>query len=179
MNTNRGLTTAILGLVLIVAGVLFLAGQFLNIQFGDNAWPFAIIGFGALLFVGMAAGGRSSGNLAVPASMIITTGLILLYQNTFNHFESWAYCWGLVMAAYGIGMVINSYWSGRVELRKSGWAVTTVGTTIFLLLGAFFELFIYRQNIQVAGSLWPLALILVGAGLIAARYFRKPAIQDR
>ena len=178
MNNKRGFSTAVFGLVLIVVGVVFLAGQTLNIRFGENAWPFAIIGFGALLFVGMAAGERSSGNLAVPASMIVTTGLILLFQNTFNHFESWAYCWGLVMAAYGIGMVINSYWSGRVELRKSGWAVTSVGTTFFLLLGAFFELFIYRQNIQVTGRLWPLALILVGAGLFASRFFRKPASQD-
>lgn len=169
MNTNQKSTTILYGLVLMALGVIFLAGQFMNIRLGENLWPFAIIGSGVLCFVVMVIGGRSTGGLAVPGSLTFATGLVLLVQNTFNRYDTWAYAWALIMAAFGIGMVINGYWSGLEAPCRNGWAVTRMGILFFILFGAFFELFVYRHALS-AGNLWPVALILVGAGLIIYRF---------
>lgn len=171
MNKNQMQTTVIFGMALIIIGVIFLAGQLLNIKFSENLWPLAIVGVGALFFVAMIAGGPAAGGLAVPGSMIVVTGLVLLVQNAFDRFDSWAYAWALVMAACGIGMVIRGYYSTLEEVRRNGWAVTRLGLLLFLLVGAFFELFIYHHTLA-AGIMWPAGLILVGLGVIAYRFIK-------
>ena len=59
------LTSLIFGLLLIGLGVFFLANRFLNINLGEDLWPFAVIGVGALFFVGMLVGGPTAGELAM------------------------------------------------------------------------------------------------------------------
>jgi len=78
MNQNR--TALVMGIVLIILGVLFLVGQSLDFfQFGD-LWPMIIIGIGGAFFLGMILGGKSTGGLAIPGSIISMVGLILLFQ---------------------------------------------------------------------------------------------------
>lgn len=169
MNANQKSSAILYGFVLMTLGVIFLAGQFMNIRLGENLWPLAIIGSGVLCLIAMVIGGRSTGGLAVPGSMTVATGLVLLVQNTFKRYNTWAYAWALIMAAFGIGMVINGYWSGLEMPRRNGWVVARMGALFFILFGAFFELFVYRHSLS-AGNLWPVALILVGAGLIVYRF---------
>jgi hypothetical protein len=85
--------------VLVALGTLFLLEQFFDFQLGQWLWPLFIIIPGLLFFVGMLLGGKSAGPLAIPGSIVTTVGLLLLYQNTFNHFESWAYTWALMPVA--------------------------------------------------------------------------------
>ena len=72
MNQNR--TALVMGIVLIVVGALFLVGQSLDLfQFGD-LWPMIIVGVGGAFFLGMILGGKSTGGLAIPGSIITMIG---------------------------------------------------------------------------------------------------------
>lgn len=169
METSRVRASVVLGGMLIIIGVIFLVGQFISINFGDYIWPFFVIGFGALFFVGMLAGGPSTSGLAIPGSIIVTIGLILLVQNTFDIWESWAYSWTLIIAAVGIGIIIQGFYSRRNNLRRSGLKLVRLGLLLFLLFGAFFELIAFRQETILGRIFWPLALIVVGAYLMITR----------
>ncbi len=172
MFDNRNRVGAVLGILLVLAGLFFLAGQFLNFDIGRILWPFFVIGFGGLFFVGMLLSGRSSASapLAIPGSIIVTVGLILLFQTFFNYWEGWSYGWALIVAAVGIGMVISGYWSGQEGMRTRGWGVFRTGIILFLVFGAFFELVLgFSRGRLAAGIVWPLALILVGAYLVVRR----------
>ncbi len=172
MDTNRGRAGAIFGALLILLGIIFLIGQFISIDFGHYLWPFFVIGFGALFFIGMVASGQSGGALAIPGSIFVMVGLILLVQNTFNVFESWAYAWTLIIVAVGIGIAIQGFWSNRRDLPSQGWRLIRLGLLLFLIFGAFFELFIFHQNSILGRIFWPVALILVGIVLIFSRLLR-------
>lgn len=160
-STSRGSLVA--GVVLIGLGILFLIGQFLDISIWEFLWPFTIIGFGALFFVGMVAGGKSAGPLAIPGSIITMIGAILLFQNLFGYWESWAYAWTLILTAVGIGLIIYGRWSDRVGARQSGSAIIKLSLLLLIIFGAFFELLIGISGRRDSGLLWP--VILIGLGL--------------
>jgi hypothetical protein len=111
-----------IGAVLVALGILFLLEQFFDVRLGQWLWPLFIIIPGLLFFVGMVLGGKPAGPLAIPGSIVTTVGLLLFYQNTFNHFESWAYAWALMPVAVGIGLMINGIWSEQPALvHNGGW----------------------------------------------------------
>jgi hypothetical protein len=168
-NTSRGGANLILGAILIGLGLLFLVVQIPGVRFGYHMWPFFIIIPGLAFFVGMVLGGRGAGGLAVPGSIVTTVGLILLYQNVTNHWVSWSYAWGLIVAAVGIGLMINGSWSFRPALITQGRRVAVIGLALFLAFGAFFEAFIFRGFIGYAQWVWPVALIALGLFLLLRR----------
>jgi hypothetical protein len=173
MFERRNTASALIGLILIGLGIIFLAGQFINIQISSFLWPFAVIAFGGVFFLGMLAGGPSAGGLAIPGSIIGMTGLILLVQNTFGHWEGWSYDWTLILVSIGIGLVINGYWSHREHSRQAGWRLIRLGTLFFLIFGAFFELVIGFGATSLASRIfWPLAIIAAGAYLFVSRLGR-------
>jgi hypothetical protein len=77
------------GLILIVLGLIFLAGQS-GIILWSLLWPLFVLAVGAAFLIGLVTGGRGASGLAIPGCIITTIGLILLYQNTFNRWETWA-----------------------------------------------------------------------------------------
>ena len=97
---------AVLGALLIVLGLVFLAGQYLNLDIGQYGWPFYVIGPGlALVILGLTQ--RNGRGLAISGSVITMVGLLLFYQNVTDHWESWAYAWPLVApGGSGLGMVL-------------------------------------------------------------------------
>lgn len=166
--------TAVGGLLLIGLGVLFLLGQFVRFDIWHYLWPFFIVGFGLLFFAGMIAGGKEAGALAIPGSLFTMLGLLFLYQNTLNHWASWAYAWALLApTSVGIGLMIYGRWSDKPGLYQPGWLLTIIGLAIFLLMGAFFELLVGIAGFASPGRvLWPVVLILVGVLLLVGRGFR-------
>ncbi len=162
------------GLVLIGLGLVFLAGQLLNFDVWHYLWPFFFVGLGLLFFVGMFLSGKSAGGLAIPGSIITMLGLLFLYQNTFNHWASWAYAWTLLApTSVGIGLMIYARWSAKPELEQPGWILTVIGVLMFLFMGTFFELFLGFGRYSVAGQfLWPLLFIALGVVLLARGLFR-------
>lgn len=153
------------GVLLVVLGIFFLLAQFVNVDWGSVAWPFFIIVPGALLLAAAAVGGKGAAGLAIPGSIVTTVGLILFVQNLTGRFESWAYAWGLVLTAVGVGQYLRGQWAGEEAARQSGLRFGALGLLLFLLFGIFFELFIFNQ-IPLLQNWWPLILIGIGVFLL-------------
>src|SRR5919109_226778 len=147
MQTNRSNAgTLIAGAILIVFGLLALAGQVLpSIDWGA-IWPLVIIGLGSLFFVAMVAVGKQAAALAIPGSIISGIGLILLYQNITGHWESMSYFWALIILFVGLGIYIMGWYGGDANQKRSGFGVMKVGFILFIIFGAFFELLFSSFN---------------------------------
>jgi hypothetical protein len=144
-SSNQGLSGVFIGLgvLLIVMGALFFVGQAVGFELGRFGWPFFVIIPGlALSGVGLAAGG-STGERVTPLGAAVTmVGVILLYQNTVDHFESWAYAWALIGAALFVAgafffeLVVGISGFG-LGLDGFGWPLGLVMVGIVLLVGGF------------------------------------------
>ncbi len=160
------------GVALIGLGILFILGQILRFDVMHFLWPFFILGMGAAFFIGMAAGGRSLGALAVPGSVLTTLGLILLFQNLFGLWATWSYAWALLICGTGVGLMIFGSQSQSPDLSRAGRAVAGVGLVLFFVFGLFFELGASLLGLRSPGGIfWPLALILVGLYALFGRTF--------
>ena len=171
MSSQRNVGSLVGGALLIIFGALALLGQvFRNFNFWSTFWPFIIIGFGLLFFVGMFAGGKSVSGLAVPGSIITTIGLMLFYQNISNHWESWSYGWTVILMAVGLGIFIMGAWGQNATQRAAGLRVLRIGLIMFIIFGAFFELiFTAGKPFGLRSIVFPVALILLGLYLVLAR----------
>jgi hypothetical protein len=154
--------TAALGAILIVVGVVFFAGQQLNIDWGDAAWPFYVIAPGlALLAFGLTQANGSG--LTVAGSIVTIVGGVLLYQNATDHWESWAYAWALVgPGGSGLGMLLYGTRSGNSKMARGGfWQVLTA-------IGLFAAGFVFFEGIiGISGRPWPLPNWVLPTAIIA------------
>lgn len=166
MQTNRSNAGALIGgTVLIAFGLLSLAGQIFRTLNWGFFWPFIVIGIGALFFVAMFTGGKSAAGFAIPGSIVGGIGLVLLFQNITQHWESWSYFWTLIILFVGLGVYLMGWYGGDAEQKHSGWRVMKVGLILFIIFGAFFEMMFSSFN----GYIFPLLLILLGGYLVVAR----------
>jgi len=160
-----------LGAMLIIVGGLILLGQLFRINIWGFLWPFFIIIPGALIYsLGLVKGGSSGEGAIIPGSIITMVGVLLLYQNTFNHFESWAYAWALVApTSIGLGQMFFGLLKDRNALVKSGTRLATTGIVIFLVGAIFFELIIGISGFGLSRwglgrFVWP--ILLIGLGIL-------------
>jgi hypothetical protein len=109
-SSNQALSGVFIGLgvLLVVLGALFLTGQAVGFDLGRFEWPFFVIIPGlAVSGVGLAVGGPTGERITPLGAAVTMVGVILLYQNAANHFESWTYAWALVFpTATGLGRMI-------------------------------------------------------------------------
>jgi hypothetical protein len=171
MSSQRNVGSLVGGGLLIIFGLLALVGQlFRGFNFWNTFWPFFIIGFGLLFFVGMFAGGRSVSGLAIPGTIVTTIGLMLFYQNLTGHWESWSYGWTVILMAVGLGIFITGAWGQNPSQRAAGLRVLRIGLVMFVIFGAFFELiFTSGMPFGLRSIIFPAALILLGLYLILTR----------
>jgi len=166
-NGNRGSRgiNLLLGGALIIVGILFMFGQFFDFRLGRLIWPFYIIVPGVLLFAyALTLRGSGGEGLAIFASIVTMTGALLLYQNTFNHFESWAYAWALVApTSVGLGMLVYGSIKNRPQMVVNGRRLATIGGVIFIVGGVFFELIIGISGFGMGSYAW--AILLIGLGV--------------
>jgi apolipoprotein N-acyltransferase len=166
MQTNRPNPGGLIaGTLLIVFGLMALAGQFFRTVDWDFLWPFAIIGFGALFFVAMFAGGKGTAAFAIPGSIVSGIGLVLLFQNLTQHWESMSYFWTLIILFVGVGIYLMGWYGENIQQKESGKRVIKAGVIMFVIFGAFFEM-IFSSFSNV---IFPVLLILLGAYLIVSR----------
>ena len=166
MSENRSNAGPLIGgTLLIVFGLLALAGRFFRSVDWGSLWPFIIIGIGAMFFAAMFAGGRQTAGFAIPASIVSGIGLVLLYQNITQHWESMAYFWTFIIFFVGVGIYIMGWYGGEAGQKKSGTGVMKVGLILFVVFGAFFEMIFSSFNNLV----FPILLILLGAYIILGR----------
>ncbi|HMD81175.1 MAG TPA: DUF5668 domain-containing protein [Anaerolineales bacterium] len=169
MFTNRSNPgSLIVGAALILFGLLALAGQiFRGFDFWGVIWPFLIVGVGALFFLGMFSGGKSAAGLAIPGSIFIAVGLMLFLQNLFDHWESWAYGWTVILMAVGLGVYIMGRYTENPGQRASGLSLLKIGAILFVIFAGFFEMIF--NSFAFSRFLFPAALILFGIYLILGR----------
>jgi hypothetical protein len=75
--------SAVVEILLIAAGILFLVARFANFDLGQYSWPLFVIVPGiALIALGVTS--RPVAGLVVPGSIATVTELILAVQNTFS-----------------------------------------------------------------------------------------------
>lgn len=174
MDTNRNLSGLVVGVILIAIGILALFGRFFTFLNWGNAWPLIIVAIGAAFFVGMALGGKATGGLAVPGSIIMTVGLILLYMNSTFYWEAWAYAWALIICGVGIGVLINGFWSDNPDLRKRGLETIRTGLFLFLIFGVVMEFIFSTTGVATHGNplLWSALLVILGLSLLFARLWQ-------
>ncbi len=160
-------SSAVIGLMLVAVGALLLVGQFLKIDLWRFIWPLFVLIPGVILFALTVSAGRSAAILAIPASIVTMTGLLLLYQSVTGHWESWAYAWALIFpVSLGIGLSIAGKRSASADMRKVGDGMTRFGLIVFLVLGVFFELVLRISGGGAARVFWPAMLVLAGLYLI-------------
>lgn len=166
MQSNRSNPGALVGgIFLITFGLLSLSMRLLRFVDWGLLWPFIIIGFGALFFVAMLAGGKKFVVLAIPGSFISGLGLILLFQNITGHWELMSYFWTLIIMFLGVGIYIMGLSCGDESQKQSGVHVMKVGFILFLIFGTFFEMIFSSFN-QI---FFPVLLIALGAYIVLKR----------
>jgi hypothetical protein len=161
-----------------VLGLIFFAGEQLNIDISKATWPFYVIAPGvALATLGLTQ--RRGSGLTIAGSVVTMVGLVLLYQNATDHWESWAYAWALVgPGGSGIGMLLYGTRSGDRKMARDGfWAILTA-LGIFAVGLVFFEGIIGISGKPLALPAWvlPVAVIVIGVVvLLRGLSFREPA----
>lgn len=169
---NSKIVTGLLGAGLILLGILFLIGRYVRLVFdfdiGHYGWPFFIIIHGALLFMTSFVFERRAGvTPAIFGGMVTMAGLILLVQNTFDVFASWAYAWALIApTSIGLAKLVYGALRGLGDEVRSGLTLSGIGFAIFVIAGFFFELVIGINGFHFALSwlCWP--ALLIGLGVI-------------
>jgi hypothetical protein len=159
---SRG--AAVLGVALIVLGRVFFAGQAVNMDMGEVAWPFYVIAPGlALAAVGLTQRGGSG--LTIAGSVVTMVGLVLLYQNATDRFESWAYAWALVgPGGSGIGMLLYGTRSGDRKMARDGFWTILGALGLFAVGLVFFEgiIGISGDRLPLPNWVLPVAVIVIG-----------------
>jgi hypothetical protein len=164
-----------LGVALLLIGILLFAGQLYDIGIDDVGWPAIIIGIGVVILALGLFVNREQG-MVIGGTVVTTVGLVLLYQNSTGHWESWAYAWALVgPAASGLGMTM---WGIRTsdanEIRNGTWALLG-GLGIFVVGFLFFEgvIGISGRRLPLPEWVLPAAVIAIGLVILARGVFQR------
>jgi hypothetical protein len=171
---GSNIARTLVGASFILLGILFLIGQYVgarfDIDFGHYTWPLFIITPGLLMFMASFAFERQAGiTLAIFGAMVAMTGAILLFQNTFDLYATWAYAWALVApTSIGLAQLVYGVLRGLGDQVKSGLNLTWIGLAIFVLGGFFFELGLGISGIRLGAAwlYWPVLLIGIGIVLL-------------
>ena len=167
---------AILGGILIVLGVVFFVGQQLNIDLADAAWPFYVIAPGVAMLTFGLTQARGSG-LAVAGSIVTIVGLVLLYQNATDHWESWAYAWALVgPGGSGLGMLLYGTRSGDGRMARDGFWSLLGALGLFAVGLVFFEgvIGISGRRLPLPEWVLPVAIIVIGVLVLLRGLTMRP-----
>ncbi|MBN1428007.1 MAG: hypothetical protein JXB07_06450 [Anaerolineae bacterium] len=166
--------SALLGMILLCLGIVFLLMEVTGFRLAGSfwafVWPFFVITPGALLlFLGTREGGKMSEAASVIGGIVTMTGLLLFYQNTTGHWESWAYVWALTMpGGIAVGYIVDGVINNRPERKSSGWKLLTISLIMFGVGAVFFEVVLDISGFFRSSGLGKIALpaLLIGLGLL-------------
>jgi hypothetical protein len=173
-----------IGALLIIAGALFLVGEYAQTVYRINpweyGWPLFVIVPG-LVLLAVGASYRGATGLVIPGCIVITTGLILAIQNATGLWATWAYAWALVApGAAGVGVAIQGLLRRSPSETAAGLRTAAIGLALFIGFGIFFEGFIHLSGFDfgAAGKIIPPAvLIALGIALLIRQARTRPAGQ--
>jgi hypothetical protein len=175
MNLDSSSNRRFAAIGLIGVGLFFLASQLFNISIAGALWPLLVILPGLPFLYFAFNGGRNQAGLIYPGVIVTGTGLLLFYQNIFNHWESWAYAWALIPVFIGLAMMFEARRGNSSQQNiRVGRMMATIGMAAFVGMGLLFELLIFNNIFSgVAGWLLPIGLIGAGAFLLRGRSGRS------
>ena len=138
-DARRG--SLVVGLLLVLLGIFFLASEQLRVDVGRDGWPIFVIAPGVfLLLVGLAIPHEGGLGAAIPGGIITTVGLILAAQAATDTYASWAYAWALVApGSVGVTLTLYGLLHRRWDLLDAGLRTAAVGLGLFIGFGLFFE----------------------------------------
>ncbi len=172
-SVGRGTGLAVVGALLVVAGVGWLIARYLVLDpfaaIADAGWPFFVIIPGVILMLSSLIPQPPRGvGFAIAGSIVTTVGLVLLYQEQTAHWESWAYAWALVgPGAAGLGMLVYGLIFGQRELVSVGLRLATIAAAIFVAGYWFFETVFATGRAPVdLGAWWPVVIIVAGLAVL-------------
>ena len=156
----------IVGAILIVVGLLFLAERLFDIDLGHYGWPLFVILPGVLLFLAsLVAPPREGVGLAVAGAITSVVGLILAFQNATDLWATWAYAWPLVApGGSGLGMALYGLVRGQADFVSLGVRQLGAGLALFVGFGLFFEgvIGLSGDPFLVGSDYLPIVLIALG-----------------
>lgn len=174
-NLSNEISKSIIGIGLIAGGAFLALAHLFDLNLSAFLWPLFIIAPGLLILVSARAGNFGKW-VSVAGSMVLATGLLLAYQNSFDHFQSWAYAWALISpGAIGAGWLIHGMRYGEPDLVALGRKLINVSAVIFLAGAIFFELIINISGHGIGGLIsgpYVAPAIIAGAG-VAVLVFQK------
>jgi hypothetical protein len=159
---------AVLGILLVAVGVVFLATEYLNLDLGASLWPFYVIAPG-LVLVTLGLTQRNGSGLTIAGSIVTMLGLVLLYQNSTDNWESWAWIWPLIApGGSGLGMVLYGTRSNNAAMARAGFWQAIIGLALLAGGWIFFEgiLGISGSRFPLPGWVMPVVIIALGALLL-------------
>lgn len=173
MGKGRGVTFAV-GLMFMLVGLFLLAAQYVP---GLRGWshpgfglPFVVVAVAVLfLLLGLAT---STPAMLVPACIFGGIGGLLLWQNQYGRWDTWAYAWALIPGFVGVGLFLLSLVSSK-ERRSIGaglWMMF-ISAVMFLVFGTLFGAF--RGPWRQLLAYWPLLLIAAGLLTLLEVVFRR------
>lgn len=152
----------VLGILLVLVGGAFLAAQLLDLRIGEIPWPAWIIGPGLVLMLAGFLVPFGSG-MVIGGTVVSAIGLLLLYQDATDHWESWAYAWALIgPGASGLGIMLAGLRDGHPSAVRAGFSQAILGLGIFAAGYLFFE-----GILNISGRRLPLPEWAVPAGVVA------------
>jgi hypothetical protein len=158
--------TAVLGAILVVAGLVFLIGQAVDVPWGGEMWPFYVIGGGVIL-AALGLSQPANSGLTVAGSIVAVVGALLLYQEWADHYESWAYAWPLVApGGSGLGMLLHGARHGNAKMARDGFWQIVTALGIFVVGLVFFEGIIGLSGDRWNLPEWVLPAVVIGVGVL-------------
>ena len=160
----------VVGAVLILVGLLFLAERTLGVELGRFGWPLFVIVPGILLMAwSLTVPGREGSGLAVSGAITTVVGLVLAVQNATGLWATWAYAWALVgPGATGLGLIFYGTARRQRDLVSAGLRSLGSGLALFAIFGLFFEgiIGLSGEPFLIGSDLLPVALIGLGVVLV-------------
>jgi drug/metabolite transporter (DMT)-like permease len=165
------------GLLLIALGVVLLVTNNFYLPLMSSLWPFIIITIGIAFFAAMVARGPAGGGLAIPGGILTLLGITLLVQNVTNNWVNMTYVWPLfVFGGIGIGLLIDSWWADRMELKRAGYTMLLLALIFFVAFGTFFSALFGETN---SVAVFAVLLIIAGVLTLVLRLTNTSGLIDR
>jgi hypothetical protein len=177
-SDRRGALTvgALLVLVGIAAIVLRQAGFDLGDEFLETGWPLFVIVPGLALLTASAFPAPPRGlGFAIAGSIVTSIGLLLFYQQSSGHWESWSYAWALIgPGAAGLGLLGYGLVFRLRDCITTGAWLMTISAILFVVGFWFFETIFQSGRVPVElETWWPVGLIGVGVAVLVGGAFES------
>lgn len=119
MNPQRNSSQVILGVIVLVIGVLFLADNLslFSVRHVIGFWPALFIGIGTVKLYQARSSGQAS-SYAIGGGLLLIGGLMVLNQIGFIHFRlrDW---WPAILIAIGASVLWRGVNAGREQIARS------------------------------------------------------------